>query len=120
MPPGHVPGRCAALIWANTWSAWFGATSTIVVPVPCVFALLLKLLTRTSPWSSLPALRGTTATPYGLRSPFSGTVEATVVMVVKPPTNEAGVLAPAPGARATPAASRAPAVPAAAATPPDV
>ena len=116
IPPGHAPGRCAALIWANTRTERFGATSTIVVPVPWVFALSLKLLTRTSPRCSLSLLRVTTATPYGLTSPFFGTVEAIVVMVLKPPMNEEVVLAPAAGATATPAASRAPTAPAAAAS----
>ena len=62
-PPGHAPGRCAALIWANTRTEWFGATSTIVVPVPWVLALSLKLLTRTSPRCSRSLLWVTTATP---------------------------------------------------------
>ena len=118
-PPGHAPGSRAALIWANSLTVWFGATSTIVVPVPCVFALLLKLLTRTSPRWSLSLLLVTTATPYGLRSPFFGTVEAIVVMVLKPPMNEGWVLAPrarpAAGANATPTARMTPTAPAAAA-----
>src|SRR5579885_665316 len=53
----------------------------MVVPVPCKFLLLLKLLTSTSPCTRSPALRGTTTTPYGLTSPLRGTVEATVLMV---------------------------------------
>ena len=40
-----------------------GTGTTIVEPVPCVFALLLKLLTRTSPACRRPVLCGTTATP---------------------------------------------------------
>jgi hypothetical protein len=43
--------------------------------VPCTFALSLKLLTRVSPLTSAPELVGTTAIPYGLTSPFAGTVE---------------------------------------------
>jgi len=60
-PPGQ-PDRLG-LIWANsdTWPC--GVTWTIVVPVPCTFALSLKLLTRTLPCPRSPVPRGTTATP---------------------------------------------------------
>ncbi len=47
MPPGHGLGKFAALIWAKTLNVPLGAMSTIVVPVPCRFWLLLKLLTKT-------------------------------------------------------------------------
>src|SRR5580698_612087 len=53
----------------------------MVVPVPCRFWLLLKLLTRIFPLVSDPLVVGTRATPYGLRSPLLGIVEATSVMV---------------------------------------
>ncbi len=56
----------------------FGVSLTIVVPVPWALALLLKFETRTSPGAIVPPegnLRGTIATPYGLRSPFGGTVD---------------------------------------------
>jgi hypothetical protein len=38
----------------------------MIVPVPCRFALLLKLLTRIFPWTSDPVVVGTMATPYGI------------------------------------------------------
>ena len=62
-PPGHGPGSEDAPICANTVCCPPGETCTIVVPVPCRFCELLKLLTRTSPLTRLPMLRGTTATP---------------------------------------------------------
>src|SRR5579872_6886538 len=58
-----------------------GEICTIVVPVPCRFAALLKLLTRMFPLVSEPAVAGMTATPYGLTSPLAGTVEATTLIV---------------------------------------
>ena len=78
IPPGQAPGRCLALIRANVVLEPPGDTWTIVVPVPCRFALLLKLLTRTLPRCRMPWLRPTTATPYGLTSPLPGTVDAIV------------------------------------------
>src|SRR5215467_16285242 len=49
-PPGHGPGSEEAVICANTVCFWLpGETCTIVVPVPCWFAALLKLLTSTLP-----------------------------------------------------------------------
>src|ERR1700689_702727 len=60
-PPGQ-PGRLRSIL-ANTDTWPNGETWTIVVPVPCTFALLLKLLTSTSPRCRKPVLRGTTATP---------------------------------------------------------
>src|SRR6266702_720328 len=75
-PPGQAPGRCFASSCANCVTLPLGETWTIVVPVPCAFPESLKLLTRTSPRSSAPTEAGTTATPYGLTSPFAGTVEA--------------------------------------------
>src|SRR4029077_15849367 len=54
-------------------------TRTIVVPVPCRFALLLKFETRTCPGfrGPVPLWKpgGTKATPYGFTSPLGGTVE---------------------------------------------
>src|ERR1700730_2351362 len=62
-----------------------GKISTMLDPVPCWLAALLKLLTSTSPRTRSPRLCGTTATPYGFWSPIAGplvgTVEATVVIV---------------------------------------
>src|SRR5664279_3298061 len=55
-----------------------GVNRTIVVPVPCRLALLLKLATKTSPGDIVPPAgnpSGTKATPYGLTSPLSGMVE---------------------------------------------
>ena len=60
-PPGQL-GRLR-LIFANTHWWPDGVTSTMVVPVPCTLALLLKLLTRTLPRNRSPVLRGMTATP---------------------------------------------------------
>jgi hypothetical protein len=71
-PPGHL----LSLMPANSETLPRGLTCTIVVPVPCTLALLLKLLTSTSPRYRRPVLCGTTATPYGLTSPLAGTVEA--------------------------------------------
>src|SRR5215469_5192704 len=48
-PPGHAPGRFLALMWAKRLKEPLGEIWTMVVPVPCELALLLKLLTRTSP-----------------------------------------------------------------------
>ncbi len=74
-PPGQALPRSP--IWANS-DAWpDGVTCTIVLPVPWMFPESLKLLTSTLPCCRLPTLRGTTATPYGLTSPFCGIVEAT-------------------------------------------
>ena len=53
----------------------------MVVPVPCKLCTLLKLLMRIFPLISEPVDLGTMATPYGLTSPFAGTVEAIVVIV---------------------------------------
>jgi len=46
--------------------------------VPWLFALSLKFEIRTLPASSFPVLLVTREMPYGLMSPFAGTVEATV------------------------------------------
>ena len=62
-PPGQAPGSLDALIRANTVRWPPGLTWTIVVPVPCRFALLLKLLISTSPRCSRPRLRGTSTMP---------------------------------------------------------
>ena len=48
---------------ANVWTLPLGATSMIVVPVPCTFALSLKLLTSVSPLTRPPTVLCTTATP---------------------------------------------------------
>src|SRR5215471_6964204 len=51
---------------------------TIVLPLPWRLSLLLKLETRISPGFRVPPWgkwSGTKATPEGLRSPLSGTVE---------------------------------------------
>src|SRR5260370_16866187 len=74
-PPGQEPGSLDATIFANTLTLPRGETWTIVVPVPCRFLLLLKLLIRTLPWTSLPWLRVATATPSGLMSPLPVTVQ---------------------------------------------
>ncbi len=78
-PPGQGPGSLDALILANTLSFPDGETWTIVVPVPCRFLALLKLLIRTLPLTSEPWLLVTSAVPYGLTSPLAGTVEPIVV-----------------------------------------
>ena len=72
-------GRCDKS--AKSCSEPFGETWTNVVPVPCTFALLLKLLTSMSPATSLPDDAATIARPYGLTSPFAGTVEPIGVTV---------------------------------------
>src|SRR5215469_7344833 len=90
-PPGHGPGSLAFVMCANTVRWPPGEISTIVDPVPCWLALLLKLLTRTSPRFSLPWLCWTTATPYGLRSPFPGIVEAIFLILLNCPMNDPGV-----------------------------
>src|SRR5580704_10887356 len=77
MPPGQAWPAGNAEMLANTLVLPPGETCTRVVPVPCTFALSLKLLTRTSPAVSRPPEAGTTATPYGFTSPLAGTVEAT-------------------------------------------
>src|ERR1700733_14736923 len=81
-PPGQGPGSVVALRVANrlTWPS--GATSTMVVPVPCRFVESLKLLIRMWPARRLPTVRLTCAMPYGLTSPFPGTVEAMVLIVL--------------------------------------
>ena len=81
-PPGQLPGRVPASILANTDSLPAGLTCTIVVPVPWLLFLSLKLLMSRSPARSFPALAGTTTIPYGLMSPFAGTVAATVETLV--------------------------------------
>src|SRR5579871_176911 len=68
--------------WKKSVCLPVGERSTMVVPLPCKFppaTLLLKFETRMSPgWSGPPSGNplGTKATPYGLRSPLAGTVEA--------------------------------------------
>src|SRR5580658_7420927 len=79
-PPGHAPGRFPALSSANTANVEpSGAISTIVVPVPCAFVTLLKLLTKKWPAWRLPTDRCTSTMPYGLTSPFPGTVVETTL-----------------------------------------
>ena len=90
IPPGHRPGSRAALMPANRAVMPVGLICMIVVPVPWALEAALKLLTRTQPWCRRPVLRGTTATPYGFTSPLSGTVEATVLTVVREFRNGVG------------------------------
>src|ERR1700692_3059238 len=45
-PPGQLPWRLLGASVANTLARPFGEICMIVVPVPCRFFLLLKLLTR--------------------------------------------------------------------------
>src|SRR5262249_25871173 len=90
-PPGHGPVSLDLVMWANTAMWPRGESCTIGDPVPCWLALLLKLLTRTSPRISLPWVRRTTATPYGLTSPFPGTVEPMFLILVNCPMNDPGV-----------------------------
>ena len=104
MPPGHGEGRRRGLMRANWVLVPCGETWTIVVPVPCMFLELLKLLTRTSPWTRLPWLCWTTAVPYGLTSPLAGTVDAIMVVLLNFPMNDLEVVADA-GAMASPAVS---------------
>src|SRR5215469_7096293 len=75
-PPGHGPGSSVATISAKSSTPPLGLICTMVVPLPCWLALLLKLLTRMLPATSFPAVTGTKATPYGFRSPLAGIVEA--------------------------------------------
>jgi hypothetical protein len=63
IPPGQLPGSVAGSTAANRWRWPSREISTMVVPVPCRLALLLKLLTSTSPRTSFPVEAGTTATP---------------------------------------------------------
>src|SRR5215469_5522664 len=106
MPPGHGPGSLFGASDAN-WVTLpvVGEISTMVLPVPCRLRWLLKLLTSTSPATSRPAVTGGTATPYGLTSPFFGTVDASVCTVSNGPMNEPGEVAAA-GVVAIPAAPR--------------
>src|ERR1700722_2966594 len=70
-PSGAVPLKN----W-NTGAA--GGTSTMVVPVPWRFALLLKFEIKISPGLIVPPAGnpgGTKATPYGFTSPLAGTVD---------------------------------------------
>src|SRR5215471_13238815 len=108
-PPGQLPGSLAATILANTLSVPDGETWTIVVPVPCWFIELLKLLISTLPLTSEPWLMPTSAVPYGLISPLAGTVEPIVVFVWNLPINDPGVPACAAGATASTAVAAAPA-----------
>src|SRR5580704_3294686 len=81
-PPGHRPVSSERVMRANRVCLPPGETCTIVVPVPCRLALLLKLLTRMSPRRSLPRFSRTTTIPYGLTSPLPGTVEAMVLSLL--------------------------------------
>src|SRR5580692_220674 len=78
----------------------------MVVPVPCRFITLLKLLIRNSPSIRFPLLSGTRATPYGLTSPLDGTVELRMVMVLRGPMNEISAARAKTFAVATISASR--------------
>src|ERR1700733_4544360 len=79
IPPGH--DTLAASIRANWLNFPLAAICTIVVPVPCWLAPLLKLLMRKRPSTRSPLVRGTRAIPYGLTSPFAGTVVLMVLTV---------------------------------------
>jgi hypothetical protein len=61
-PPGQAPGKDPE-IWAKTVMLPLGEIWTIVVPVPCRLAELLKLLTSTLFAINAPMVTGTTATP---------------------------------------------------------
>jgi len=76
-PPGQEPGSAVGSIVTKvlTWPP--GVTWTIVVPVPCRFALLLKLLISAFPCPRPPTLSGMSTKPYGFTSPLLGTAEAT-------------------------------------------
>src|SRR5262249_15395051 len=76
-PPGQRPRTDALVMWAKRVRCPLGLISTIVVPVPCRFFELLKLLTRMSPRCRRPWLRGTTTTPDGVTARLAGTVHAT-------------------------------------------
>src|ERR1700691_4771388 len=86
-PPGHGPGSVLASIVANGETFPAAETCTIVVPVPWPFSfalsLALKLLISIWPAWSLPTLVGTVTIPYGLMSPLAGTVEATLLTVLR-------------------------------------
>src|SRR5262245_14797420 len=97
------------MILANTLSFPDGETWTIVVPVPCRFLTLLKLLIRTLPLTSEPWFLETSAVPYGLTSPLAGTVEPIVVSLWNLPIKDPGVPACAVGATASTAVAAAPA-----------
>src|SRR5580658_3943616 len=86
IPPGH--DTLAASIWANRLKFPLGAICTIVVPVPWWLAPLLKLLMRKRPSTRSPLVRGTRATPYGLTSPFAGTVVLMVLTVSRGPMKD--------------------------------
>src|SRR5450755_2347227 len=70
-----------------------GVSSTIVVPVPWLLALSLKLLISRLPWWSLPIVVGRSTIPYGLISPFAGTVDATVETALSGAMNAVAVVA---------------------------
>src|SRR5580704_5860563 len=80
-PPGHGPGSAAGSICANRLKFPWGEICTIVVPVPCKLALLLKLLTKMLPRCNRPTDRETRKTPYGFTSPLLGTVDEMVVTI---------------------------------------
>ena len=61
-PPGQAPGSGPSS-WLKVETAPEGATSTMVVPVPCRLAESLKLLTSVFPRTSFPTDRGTTVIP---------------------------------------------------------
>jgi hypothetical protein len=63
IPPGHGSDDGSERSRAKSRAEPSGAISTMVLPVPCTLALLLKLLTSMSPRTSLPAVCGTTVSP---------------------------------------------------------
>src|SRR6202020_1037214 len=79
-PPGHAPGNFDGM-FANCVRFPAGVICSIVVPVPWSLALSLKLLTRKLPACSVPVVLETRIRPYGLTSPFAGTVDPSVVTV---------------------------------------
>ena len=116
-PPGQGPGSPAGEMLANRLRRPAGVISTMVRPVPCWLALLLKLLTRMFPACSRPVLRRITTMPYGLTSPLRGTVEAIVLILWNRLRNGCGrVCADAAGDAANAAAVPVAMVPAAAMT----
>ena len=61
IPPGQ--DTLLGSIWAKRLNVPLGAICTMVVPVPCWFPPLLKLLIRNRPSTRFPFFRGTRATP---------------------------------------------------------
>src|SRR5258708_40047566 len=62
-PPGQAPGSDPALMLPNKDRPPLGEICTMVVPVPCRFADMLKCLFKTLFATNVPTVVGTTATP---------------------------------------------------------